>query len=263
MLLCQISDPHIVREGTLAYGRVDTPGMFERCIGRVRSLSTAPDAVVITGDLVDQGEPEEYGLLAELLKPLTMPVYLLAGNHDRRSALQAAFPEQPWLRGDDGFVQYVVEQHALRLVMLDTTVPNRPEGQLCGKRLDWLQRTLAASDRPTIVAQHHPPLTAGLRVMDQQTLTNAADEEAVIRRHPQVERIIAGHYHRTFEARFGGTLVSTCPSTAQQLVLDLDPAAELRLTYEPPGFLLHAWIGGRLITHHAVIGDFPAWGTRD
>jgi hypothetical protein len=30
MLLCQISDPHIVREGTLAYGRIDTPRLLER-----------------------------------------------------------------------------------------------------------------------------------------------------------------------------------------------------------------------------------------
>ena len=66
MLLCQISDPHIVCEGALAYDRVDTPRMLERCVGKILSLPRLPDAVVATGDLTDHGSVEEYGLLAEL-----------------------------------------------------------------------------------------------------------------------------------------------------------------------------------------------------
>lgn len=263
MLLCQISDPHIVREGSLAYGRVDTPAMLERALRQIAAQDPAPDALVITGDLTDHGEPAEYALLAELLAPLTIPVYLLAGNHDERGALQAAFPQHAWMRGEDGLVQYVIEEHELRLVALDTTVPGRPGGELCSERLQWLDRVLAQSDRPTIVAQHHPPLAAGLSIMDRMTLANPADEAAVIARHPQVERVIAGHYHRAFEARFAGTIASVCPSTAQQLMLMLGADAPMRITFEPPGYLLHRWDGRTLVTHHGVIGEFPNWGTRD
>jgi 3',5'-cyclic AMP phosphodiesterase CpdA len=263
MLLCQISDPHIVREGTLAYGKVDTPRMLERCVHQILALPRRPDALIATGDLTDHGAPEEYGLLAELLAPLRMPIYLLAGNHDERGALQAAFPEQPHLRGDDGFVQYIVEDWPVRLVVLDTVVPGKDGGALCARRLNWLDRTLAASDRPTIVAQHHPPLVTGLSAMDAQCLADPLAEADVIRRHPQVERIVSGHVHRTIQARFAGTVASVCASTAQQLVLDLVPGAELRLTYEPPGFQLHLWTGGSLVSHSAVVGDFPVWTTRD
>lgn len=263
MLLCQISDMHIVRAGTLAYGKVDTPRLLERCVRQILTLPRRPDALVATGDLTDHGTPEEYGLLRELLAPLAMPIYLLAGNHDERRALQAAFPEQPHLRGDDGFVQYVVEDGPVRLVVLDTVIPGRDGGELCARRLQWLDRTLAADDRPTIVAQHHPPLVAGLSVMDAQTLADPAAEAAVIRRHPHVERIISGHYHRTFQARFAGTVASVCGSTAQQLVLDLVPGAELRLTYEPPSFQLHLWTGDTLVSHTAVVGDYPVWTTHD
>ena len=263
MLLCQISDMHIVRAGTLAYGKVDTPRMLERCVRQILALPRRPDALVATGDLTDHGAPEEYGLLAELLAPLAMPVYLAAGNHDERRALRAAFPDQPHLRGDDGFVQYVIEDGPVRLVVLDTVIPGRDGGELCARRLQWLDRTLAADDRPTIVAQHHPPLTTGLRMMDRQSLANPDAEAALLRRHPQIERVICGHYHRPIQARFGGTLASVCPSTAQQLVLDLAPEAELRLTDEPAGFHLHYWNGREVVTHMGVVGDFPVWTTRD
>jgi 3',5'-cyclic-AMP phosphodiesterase len=126
MLLCQITDPHIVRDGTLAYGKVDTAGMLERCVRQIRAMSRAPDLVVVTGDLTDHGQADEYAKLAELLAPLSMPVYLAAGNHDDRAALQAAFPQWPHLRGADGFVQYVVDDFAVRLVVLDTVIPASP-----------------------------------------------------------------------------------------------------------------------------------------
>jgi 3',5'-cyclic AMP phosphodiesterase CpdA len=263
MLLCQISDPHLVPEGTLAYGRVDTPAMLERCVRKILALPRRPDAVVATGDLTDNATAAEYGLLAELLAPLEMPVYLAVGNHDDRRALQAAFPRQKHLQGEDGFVQYVIDDFAIRLVVLDTLIPNAPGGELCARRLQWLDRTLSASDRPTVIAQHHPPFVTGLSVMDRMTLANPEAEAAVVSRHPHVERIISGHYHRTIHARFAGTLASVCPSVAHQLLLNLRPDADIGFTFEPSAFQLHLWNGSQLVTHTQLVEDFPSWGSRD
>jgi 3',5'-cyclic AMP phosphodiesterase CpdA len=226
-------------------------------------LPRRPDVVIATGDLTEHASAAEYGLLAELLTPLQTPVYLAVGNHDERGALQAAFPHQSHLRGDGGFVQYVVEDFAVRLVVLDTAVPRREGGALCERRLRWLDRTLAESNRPTIVAQHHPPFVTGLSYMDGRSLADPAGEAAVIARHRHVERVICGHYHRTMQARFAGTIASACPSTAHQLLLDLVPGADIRFTFEPSGFHLHLWNGSEVVTHAAVVGDYPVWGTRD
>lgn len=263
MLLCQISDPHLVAAGTLAYGRVDTATMLERAVRKIRALPRAPDAVVATGDLTDGASAEEYGLLAELLAPLAMPVYLAVGNHDDRDALRAAFPRHTHLHGEDGFVQYVIDDFAVRLVVLDTLIPGAPGGELCERRLRWLDRTLQASDRPTVIAQHHPPLVTGLTVMDRMTLKDPAAEAAVVARHPQVERIISGHYHRTAHARFGGTIASICPSVAHQLLLNLVPGADIGFAFEPSAFQLHLWNGAELVTHTQLVEDFPSWGARD
>jgi 3',5'-cyclic AMP phosphodiesterase CpdA len=263
MLLCQISDPHLVKEGALAYGRIDTPRMLERCVRKILALPRRPDALVATGDLTEHATAQEYGLLAELLAPLDMPIFLAVGNHDERRALQAAFPQHRHLCDDDGFVQYAIDDFEVRLVVLDTVIPRAPGGELCGRRLHWLDRTLAASDRPTIVAQHHPPFVTGLSFMDQMGMKNPAAEAAVIARHPQVERVISGHFHRSMQARFGGTTASACPSCAHQLLLDLVPGADIRFTFEPSAFQLHLWNGAQVVTHTAVVDDFPVWGTRD
>jgi 3',5'-cyclic AMP phosphodiesterase CpdA len=265
MILCQISDPHIVARGTLAYGRIDTPLHLERCVRKVLALPRVPGATVITGDLTDHAAAEEYAVLRELLAPLVarMPVYLAVGNHDDRDLLRAAFPEHRHLAGEGGFVQYVVDEFTVRLVVLDTLIPGAPGGRLCEQRLQWLDRTLAASDRPTIVAQHHPPLVTGMTIMDRMALEDPQAEAAVIARHPHVERVICGHDHRTIQARFGGSIASVCPSAAHQLLLDLTPDADIRFTFEPSAFQLHYWNGEQVVTHTQLVEDFPSWGSRD
>ena len=263
MLLCQFSDPHIVAEGALSYGTVDTPRMLERCIRKILALPRRPDAVIVTGDLTDHGTAAEYGVLRELLQPLSMPLFLVVGNHDERGTLRAAFPHHRYLAGEDDFVQYVVEEFALRLVVLDTVIPGAPGGVLCERRLQWLDQTLAASDRPTIIAQHHPPLATGISAMDRMSLAEPESEARVVSRYPYVERIISGHVHRAIHARFAGTISSVCPSTAHQILLNLMPDAEVSFTFEPSAFQLHLWNGRELVSHTELVEDFPTWGVRD
>jgi len=261
MLLCQITDLHIKAERKLAYGRVDTAGMLERCVAAILRLAPAPDAVLITGDLVDRGSDAEYELLAQLIAPLStqgnLPVYLVAGNHDEREALRRNFPAHSYLRQWAPFVQYAIDAHALRIVALDTVIPGQGGGLVCAERLDWLDRTLSqAPEQPTVILMHHPPFVTGIGHMDRVGLDNSDALEAVVRRHPQVERVMCGHLHRSIQARFGGTVASTCPSTAHQVALDLASPSPDNFVMEPPGYQLHFWNGKQLVTHTAVLGDF-------
>src|SRR5215207_9222232 len=157
MIIAQLSDPHIVAPGALLYGRVDTADMLRRAVAEVNGLEPRPDVVVLTGDLVDQGSTEEYDHLRHLLAPLGMPVFVIPGNHDARDPLRAAFGGDGYLPAD-GFLQYVAEDYPIRLVALDTLIPGKGGGELCGERLAWLDKTLAAAPaRPTVVVMHHPP----------------------------------------------------------------------------------------------------------
>src|ERR1051325_2628479 len=80
----------------------------------------------------------------------------------------------------------------------------------------------------------------------------------IVARHPQIERILCGHLHRVIDRRFAGTVAGTAPSTAHQIRLDLRSGAPLRLMFEPPGYQLHHWRDGALVSHTAVCGDWSA-----
>ncbi len=258
MILAQISDLHIKAGGKKSYSVVDTAASLRRCVAHLKGLKQKPEALIITGDLVDFGKDEEYAYLQELLAPLTMPIYLIPGNHDEREALRRAFPQHAYLRDGGERIEYVIDHHPLRIVALDTVIPRASGGELAEASLVWLDRVLAeAPDKPTVVIMHHPPFKTWIGHMDEIGLANPGALETVIARHPQVERVLCGHLHRSIQARFGGTIASTCPSPAHQVELDLSPEAPSRFVMEPPGFQLHAWSPGEgIISHTVAIGDF-------
>ncbi len=263
MLMAQISDLHIKAERRKAYGRVDTATMLEACVAQLNAHTPVLDAVLATGDLTDHGTAGDFALLNELLAPLKAPLWLMPGNHDDRRVLVDTFGDaHPYLRAaqaqwPDGFVQYRTDIGPLRVLALDTVVHGQSHGLLCDTRLHWLDAELtAAADRPVMLALHHAPFATGIGHMDGIGLHNAAAFEAVLRRHPPVHRIVCGHLHRPIQALFGGTLAMTCPSPAHQVALDFRADGPDNYTMEPPGYLLHGWIGGRLVTHQAVIGQF-------
>lgn len=257
MLIAQISDTHIKPEGRLAYRHVDTAAFLARCVEHLRALRPPPDVVLATGDLVDGGRPEEYRRLRELLAPLPMPVFLVPGNHDDRDALRAAFRDHGYLPAH-GFLHYVVEGYPARLIGLDTVVPGEGGGWMCEERLAWLAARLAeAPDRPTVLFMHHPPFWTGIGHMDRLGLRNAEALAAVVRNHPQVEGVLCGHLHRPIHVRWAGTVATTAPSPAHQVMLDLREDAPSAFTLEPPACLLHLWRPGvGLVSHLSYIGSF-------
>lgn len=258
MLIAQISDTHIKTDGRLAYGKVDTAGMFQRCVHQIMHKGPRPDAVLITGDLVDFGKPEEYALLKRLLSPVDVPVYLLAGNHDDRDELRRAFAGVgfDYLREHPEFVQYAVRVGDLRLIALDTVIPQKGGGALCEKRLGWLDEHLGRDASPTIVAMHHPPFLTGIAHMDAQGLEDPDAFMKVVARHGHVQRVVCGHLHRSIQVRLAHTVAQTCPSPAHQVALDLSPDGPDCFVMEPPGYLLHRWAHGTLVTHTCVVGAF-------
>ncbi|QHI99719.1 phosphodiesterase [Xylophilus rhododendri] len=257
--LAQLTDTHIREPGRLAYGRIDTAPYLRRAVQSVLALRQRPDAVVITGDLVDFGRPAEYAHLAQLLAPLDMPVYLLPGNHDEREALRLAFPHHDYLGAAGSLLQYSVAVGGLRLLTLDTSVPGAPHGELDAPKLAWLEAELERwREQPVVVAMHHPPFQTLIGHMDAIGLRSGAEAlEALLRRFDNVERVICGHLHRAIDVRFGGTIASTAPGPAHQVSLDLDARAPSQWELEPPAFRLHALPqGGRLVSHLAAIGTF-------
>jgi Icc protein len=240
----QLSDPHI---GATWAGDESVP-RFAAAVEAVRALQPQPDAALVTGDLADHATGEEYEQVRELLAPLEVPLYVLTGNHDDRRALRGHFG----VSGEaDEPVRYSVDLGPLRLVVLDTKRLGEDSGELGSEQLEWLDSELAAApEQLTLLAMHHPPLVTGIPVWDEIGLPPADRHAlgAVIERHRQVRRLVAGHVHRTVTGELAGRSVLTVPSTYVQARLNF-AMQELELAAEPAGFALHAVVDGDLISH--------------
>jgi len=259
-LVAQISDLHLKAGQRLTYGVVDTLGALRRAVDHLNASDPRPDIVVISGDLVDFGRADEYAVLHPELARLHMPYYLVPGNHDSRGPLLEAFREHAYLPlAAEGPLDWVVDEHPLRLIGLDSTLPGSHGGQLHDSQLQWLDAQLSLRpEAPTLLILHHPPFISGIGHMDREPFINAAALEQVVARHPQVERLLCGHLHRPMQRRFGGSLSCVCPGTSHQIVLDLQEAAPAHFNLEPAGYLLHRWEAQQgLISHNGVFGDYP------
>lgn len=251
--IAHLSDPHI-RDGLLA--PAPAAGLHQ-ALSRVLALDPRPDCVVITGDLVDQGRPEEYRALRELIERFPLPLHLLAGNHDDREGLLAEFEDSPFM-GGSAHAHYSVDYPSFTVIALDSKVQGSPAGQLGGPQLAWLDTVLARRPQtPAIVCLHHPPIDVGIPFLDGMRLSDSEELAAVLIRHGNVARVLAGHVHRPVAAAFAGTTVAIAPSTHLQSRLALEGAVPNYVS-EPSAFLLHLLAGTVWVTHTVPVSHAEA-----
>lgn len=256
MIIAQITDTHIKRKGQLLHHMIDTARYLKRAVRRLNGLSPRPDVVLATGDLVERGKPKEYKRLRKLLAELEIPLFAVPGNHDDRENFRDAFGDHPYLPTNGPYVQYVVEAYPVRLIGLDSTAPGEAGGELDETRLRWLETRLAEQpSRPTLIFLHHPPFKTGIKAVDALGFRGLDDFAALVSRHSQIVRVLAGHIHRPMQLQWAGTYASTASSTAYQVVLDLRERRPLGIVLEPPGFALHVWSPLSGMTSYACLTD--------
>jgi 3',5'-cyclic AMP phosphodiesterase CpdA len=264
LTIAQISDLHITNDRDPVSKRRNALRL-RQVLTSIHALQPRPAAIVISGDLVDRGEPEEYRELQTLLRDVEIPIYCGLGNHDRRAAFLAAFAGADARTDENGFVQFAVDFGPLRLVVCDTLDEGREGGAFCELRAAWLAKTLAdAPDQPTVVAIHHPPILSGIQWMDPEPDEPWIQRFAeTIRPHSQVQSVVCGHVHRAFSGVLAGHAIHVAPASSIQLTLNLTPI-DMRhpdgreiLVEEPAGYMLLMAHRGAISTHVCVAGDYP------
>ncbi len=258
MLIAQLSDLHVRPVGELYRGVADSNRTFADAIRYLHALDRRPDLVLISGDLVDEGRPDEYAMVRTLLRDLTIPHLVMPGNHDSRDNFQAAFADHAYLPAT-GPLHYCIDDYPVRIVAVDSCVPGRDYGHLDAEGLRWLREVLA-SDRakPTVVFLHHPPFVSGIPYLDDYRFVEDEPLREVIAEASNVEAVLCGHVHRAMLRRWAGTVVAACPSTATEIALRLRRDATPQSYLGPCACLLHLWAPGRgLVTHVSYIGEYP------
>lgn len=259
MLIAQITDIHLGFDR--GNSRERNQGRLEETLRTLCAMRPLPDLLLMTGDLVEHGDDDEaYARLRKSTADLPFPVYPLLGNHDGREAFFRAFPDAPNV---GGFLQYSIEEGALRILALDTLEEGLHGGSFCEIRAAWLSHRLAEQPgRPTVIAIHHPPIETGLSWMSENPDAPWVKRlEGALAGAGNVVTMVAGHLHRPLVTRFGGTVLAVCPATAPQVALDLGeidpdmPDDRPMVVAGPPAFALHLWTGHGLVTHFGSAAD--------
>ncbi len=253
MKIAHISDLHIVAEG-LTSGVAPMAENLVKVVARLNEL--APDLVLISGDIANDGALADVKRAAKILAALDAPYYIVPGNHDSRAALRGGLPAAALPTAENTHLSYVLDLPKLRILALDSSDPDAPNGRICATRAAWLEAALAVSDKPALIFMHHPPLKFSVEETDKPPLEGAGLLGAVVARHPHIERILCGHIHVFAQAMWQGQLVCVAPSTGMRL--NWHPAAIEASSFmlSPPAFLWHMYNDdGVMITHAFTLDD--------
>lgn len=234
-ILAQISDTHV---------RADDDGVSMRQLSRAlqQAREYRADMILISGDLANDERPDEYALFARAVADPPAPLYVMPGNHDDRTRMREALASHKYLSAS-GPLSFVIEDFPVRVVCVDQIVPGETHGLFTEDQAAWLDRTLAQRpEKPTLVALHHPPFPTHDVLFDTIGLRNSELFAAVIRRHPQVARVICGHHHRMAVGQVAHAPVIVAPSTSWMYGLALHEGQDIApKTAEQTGWVLHGW----------------------
>ena len=200
----QLTDIHLTETGKTIAGR-DPVANFKKAISHALENHGDAEFIVITGDLSDWGEKQDYELLRSIISDLTMPVHLCIGNHDDRGVFLSVFPEK---EGAKGFVQDRFDMSHGTGFILDSWGKNSHAGFYCAQRCAWLDEQLSSLDGEAWLFLHHNPLPTGIAPMDEIMLQGAEAFGAIVKKHAsKIRYIVHGHCHLPLAGELHGVPV--------------------------------------------------------
>lgn len=176
------------------------------------------DHLAVTGDLVNLGLSDEYGLAKRFLESLGPgdKVSMVPGNHDayvRGTALLHVDLWKDYIAGEDSerhvsaaHFPYLRRRGDLAIIGLSTAIPTAPflaTGKLGKAQLLEFERMLRLAKeegRFRVVLIHHPPVG---RYSPHEVLTDAAAFRNVVAREG-AELVLHGHKHKAMVNEIAG-----------------------------------------------------------
>ncbi|MWV59073.1 metallophosphoesterase [Rathayibacter sp. VKM Ac-2754] len=215
-----LSDTHLLGDPSARYDRVIDTRESLAAVLRAHSAVPDLDAVIVSGDLSDDGSPESYAALRAMLSDWCADreatLILALGNHDVREGF-----------GSTGALNTETEVRGVRILALDSSVPGGPSwGLLTEATLAWLRERLRADPlRPTVLVLHHPPIEAVTPLHRRMGLANPHDLwEAVA--GARILAVLSGHWHHAFIDTTTPAPVVVAPGAANRTDVLAGPAHE-------------------------------------
>ena len=203
--LLHLSDTHLAAPGAPdAHPGIDAEDRLRRVLDAAREHGPY-DAVVLTGDVCDDGSAHGAARVREVVGDLAPVVCAVPGNHDRTETVEGVFG-----RPD-------VRVGAWRITGATTNVPEQVQGD--ARPLAAVLRDLAP-DEPSVVLHHHPVHSRSTH--EWFTLEHRDEVLAVLGERTAPLVMLSGHTHEHFETRAGAITYLGAPATYYGLAHDAD-----------------------------------------
>ena len=158
------------------------------------------DFIIITGDLVESGDSEDYKILKENLDVLfgNIPYIVTLGNHDNKKEFYKG-----WFNEELKDYPYntTMEIENLKIISFDNSEYHNDNGTITLDRCNWLREELKKDlDKDVILMLHHHLLK------DQFNLPSVSfdkDFEDIVN-ESSIIGIFSGHTHHPFKGIFAG-----------------------------------------------------------
>lgn len=215
MLIAQISDTHIILPDPNEPASLERMAALEAFVAHIGKMDEKPDLIMHTGDVTQDGKPEEYEAVRSVMKDLGIPVHFALGNRDRGENLVEGLKGLGGAKLVGGFLIYSIDGFPVRLIAMDTQTREGRVGTTCSVRLCILEELLEEQpDKPTALFMHHPPFEVPTSKypfqFDDPVLADAFLR--LIEQNKQVVTLFCGHMHRQFGVELATCYASIAPS---------------------------------------------------
>jgi len=226
--LLHLTDPHLHANRDATMRGLNTFESFKAVVDHAAADEAHIDAVLGTGDLVQDETRHGYERFCSVMRELNAPVHCIPGNHDAPAIMAEVLNEPPFqCCGTASYENWC-------LIMLNSAVRWNDYGEFDSKELQFLQQSLAANvDKYILIGMHHHPIETGSRWIDGLNLRNSDEFFALIENHSNVRCVVWGHVHQESDRIRNGVRMLSSPSTGAQFRPNSDV---FRLDNRPPGY---------------------------
>lgn len=181
--------------------KMDNPlRQLKMCLDHVKEKMTI-GLLLISGDLTEDGEVEDYAYLKEWLSQEIgdIPIVVTLGNHDIKSNFRVGWLNEAPSNKPYNIVKTFDEFH---VISFDNSVYERSDGSMTDSQFNWLEEQLKKfQDKPIVLMTHH-------HLLEGQSSTPVLPESnrliKMISEYPAVLCLLNGHTHHVYNGDIGG-----------------------------------------------------------